>query len=103
MSFYKHHVFFCVNQREAGETCCANCGAQQLRDYAKQRVKELGLNQAGGVRINNAGCLGMCEKGPVAVVYPEGVWYSYSDRSDIDEIIDEHLTQGRPVSRLEIV
>jgi (2Fe-2S) ferredoxin len=96
-------MFFCTNQRSDGSRCCQDAGASDVRDYAKQRVKELGLNQAGGVRINNAGCLGMCEKGPVAVVYPEGIWYSYSDRSDIDEIIDEHLTHGRPVSRLEIV
>ncbi|MDY6981390.1 MAG: (2Fe-2S) ferredoxin domain-containing protein, partial [Pseudomonadota bacterium] len=71
MSFYKHHVFFCVNQREEGETCCANFGAQRLRDYAKQRVKELGLHGKGEIRINNAGCLDRCEEGPVIVVYPD--------------------------------
>ena len=99
---FEYHMFFCTNQRSDGSRCCEDAGASVVRDYAKQRVKELGLNKAGGVRINNAGCLGLCEKGPVAVVYPEGIWYSYSDRSDIDEIIDEHLTQGRPVSRLII-
>jgi (2Fe-2S) ferredoxin len=99
---FKYHMFFCTNQRNDGAKCCEDAQASQMRDYAKQRVKDLGLNAAGGVRINNAGCLGLCEKGPVAVIYPEGVWYSYSDQSDIDEIIHEHLSQGRPVERLMI-
>lgn len=99
---FQYHMFFCSNQRQDGSKCCEDNGASAMRDYAKQRVKALGLNKAGGVRINNAGCLGLCEKGPVAVVYPEGVWYSYADSNDIDEIIDEHLSQGRPVTRLLI-
>lgn len=99
---FKHHMFFCSNQRNDGSQSCEDAGASQLRDYARQRVKELGLNEPGGVRINNAGCLGLCKKGPVAVVYPEGVWYSYADQKDIDEIIDEHLTHGRPVERLKV-
>ncbi|TDY04266.1 (2Fe-2S) ferredoxin domain-containing protein [Thiohalophilus thiocyanatoxydans] len=102
MSFYKHHVFFCVNQREEGETCCANCGAQQMRDYAKQRVKDLGLHGKGEIRINNAGCLDRCEEGPVIVVYPDETWYTYVDEEDIDEIIEEHLLNGRVVDRLKI-
>ncbi|MDY6981260.1 MAG: (2Fe-2S) ferredoxin domain-containing protein [Pseudomonadota bacterium] len=102
MSFYKHHVFFCVNQREEGETCCANFGAQRLRDYAKQRVKELGLHGKGEIRINNAGCLDRCEEGPVIVVYPDETWYTYVDEEDIDEIIEEHLLNGRVVERLKI-
>jgi len=99
---FKYHMFFCANQRNDGTQSCEDAGASELRDYTKQRVKALGLNEEGGVRINNAGCLGLCKKGPVAVVYPEGVWYSYTDRSDIDEIIDEHLTHGRLVKRLKL-
>ena len=57
---------------------------------------------AGGVRINTAGCLDRCAEGPVLAVYPESVWYSYIDREDIDEIIDEHLQNGRVVERLRI-
>lgn len=101
MSYYKHHVFFCTNQREEGEVCCANLGAQRLRDYAKQRVKELGLHGKGEIRINNAGCLDRCEEGPVIVVYPDETWYTY-DEEDIDEIIEEHLLNGRVVERLKI-
>jgi (2Fe-2S) ferredoxin len=102
MSYYQRHVFFCCNQRQAGEACCNDHGAQEVRDYAKQRVKQLGLAGKGKVRINQAGCLDRCEEGPVLVIYPEEVWYTYVDRQDIDEIIDEHLVNGRVVERLRI-
>ena len=100
--YYKHHVFFCTNQREAGKACCENFNASNLRQYAKQRIKSLGLSGQGQVRVNTAGCLDRCDEGPVIVVYPEAVWYSYIDRSDIDEIIEEHLIGGRIVERLRL-
>ncbi len=100
MSYFKYHVFFCVNQRENGESCCANLGAQRVRDYAKQKIKQQKLDGAGGVRINMAGCLGRCEHGPVMVVYPEETWYTYLDESDIDDVIEQHLQQGQVVKRL---
>jgi (2Fe-2S) ferredoxin len=100
--YYRYHIFFCVNLRENGEACCALRGAQAMRDYAKQRVKELGLAGRGQVRVNNAGCLDRCDEGPCIVVYPEGIWYTYVDKDDIDEIIQEHLLRGRPVERLKI-
>lgn len=103
MSHYDKHVFFCVNQRPAGEDCCNNHDAQASRDYVKDKVKRLGLStEKKRIRINSAGCLGRCEQGPVLVVYPEAVWYTYIDRSDLDEIIEEHLTHGRVVERLKI-
>ena len=102
MSHFKYHLFFCTNQREAGEMCCNNHGALAMRDYCKQRVKQLGDKIAGRVRINNAGCLDRCDKGPVIVVYPEAVWYTYVDQEDIDEIIDSHLVQGKVVERLRV-
>jgi len=104
MSYYERHVFFCCNEREASDPrgCCNGKGASAMRDYAKQRVKELNLAGPGKVRINQAGCLDRCEEGPCAVVYPDGVWYTYVDRGDIDEIIEEHLRHGRIVERLKI-
>ena len=102
MSYYQKHVFFCVNQREAGTACCNNLGAQDVRDYAKARIKSLKLNGQGKIRINNAGCLDRCDKGPVIVIYPEEIWYTYIDREDVDEIIEEHLINGRIVERLKI-
>jgi (2Fe-2S) ferredoxin len=102
MSHFKHHVFFCCNQREPGANCCNNHGAQDLRDYAKKKVKALGLSGEGKTRINQAGCLDRCDEGPILVVYPEAVWYTYVDREDIDEIVTEHLQHGRVVERLKI-
>jgi (2Fe-2S) ferredoxin len=100
MPYYRYHVFFCTNLREDGRDCCQRFDASALRDYAKQRSKQLGLAGKGGVRINTAGCLDRCAEGPVLVVYPEGVWYTYLDQSDIDEILTEHLQHGRIVQRL---
>jgi (2Fe-2S) ferredoxin len=107
MSYYRHHVFFCTNQREpepGGNTrpCCAAKGASALRDYAKKKVKAAGLAGPGGVRINNAGCLDRCEEGPCVVVYPEAVWYTYVDEHDVDEIVESHLKGGQVVERLKI-
>lgn len=103
MSYFKHHLFFCTNQRDDGSACCQQHGAQALRDYAKQRTKALGIaGKEGCVRVNSAGCLNRCDEGPVAVVYPEAVWYTYVDQDDIDEIIEQHLLHGRIVERLKI-
>ncbi len=100
--FYQRHVFFCVNQRDNDKACCADHDSPEMRDYAKAKAKQLGIHGQGGVRINQAGCLDRCTQGPVIVVYPEGIWYSYVDEEDIDEIIEEHLINGRVVERLRI-
>ena len=104
MSYYQRHIFFCVNDRgEGAERPSFNrCGSAAMRDYAKGRVKELGLAGEGQVRVNQAGCLDRCEEGPVCVVYPEGTWYTYVDELDVDEIIESHLVNGKPVDRLKI-
>jgi len=102
MSHYRHHVFFCLNRRDDGRECCAARDAERLQAYAKERVKALGLSGPGKVRINKAGCLDRCEHGPVAVVYPEGVWYTFIDEKDIDEIVESHLAGNKPVERLMI-
>ena len=102
MSYFKHHVFFCCNQRQPGETCCNNHQASAMQTYAKDRIGALGLKGRGKVRINKAGCLDRCDEGPVLVVYPDNVWYTYLDREDIDEIIEEHLVHDRPVPRLRL-
>ncbi len=65
-------------------------------------MKQLNLNGQGKVRINKAGCLDRCEEGPVMVIYPQGTWYTYVDKEDIDEIIDQHLVGGKVVDRLKI-
>ena len=99
-SYYERHIFFCLNQRESGEDSCANHRAQQGFDRCKSQVKAAGLAGPGKVRVNKAGCLDRCAAGPVAVVYPEAVWYSYVDEHDIDEIVESHLKNGQVVERL---
>lgn len=102
MSYYKYHVFFCTHQRENGVACGTGNLAQALRDHAKQQVKTLKMAGAGKCRINNAGCMDRCNKGPVMAIYPEAVWYSYQNKADIDEIIEKHLQNGTIVERLQI-
>lgn len=102
MTYYQRHVFFCCNQRDNGDRCCADAGALDMQKYAKKRVKELGISGKGHVRVNKSGCLDRCDEGPVLVVYPDAVWYTYVDRDDIDEIIDKHVVGGETVERLRI-
>ena len=104
MAYYQKHIFFCTNDRGAAaeRPSCNQCGSEEIREYAKSRVKELGLAGAGNIRVNSSGCLDRCEEGPVCVVYPEGVWYTYVDETDVDEIIESHLVGGKPVERLKI-
>jgi (2Fe-2S) ferredoxin len=99
--FFEHHVFCCTNRREPGNSrgSCAAKGSEELRDYMKHRVKALGIEST---RVNTAGCLDRCELGPCMVIYPEGVWYRYETKEDVDEIIREHLQEGIPVSRLRL-
>ena len=99
-SYYERHIFFCTNQREAGNQCCANHASQEAFEHCKARAKSLGLLGAGKVRVNRAGCLDRCAGGPIAVVYPEAVWYTFVDNADIDEIVSSHLAGSVVVERL---
>lgn len=98
--YYQRHIFFCTNQRTNGENCCADHGAKAAFAHCKAQIKAQGLAGAGKVRVNQSGCLDRCAAGPVCVVYPEGVWYSYVDAADIDEIVESHLKRGQIVTRL---
>lgn len=97
--FYRAHVFCCTNERPAGHPrgCCKARGAEKLRNYMKARAKELGLSD---VRVNASGCLDRCELGATMVIYPEGVWYTYSSMADVDEILQRHVVEGGRVPRL---
>jgi (2Fe-2S) ferredoxin len=97
--YYKTHIFCCTNTRPAGHPrgCCTEKGSEKLRNYMKARAKELGIADA---RVNAAGCLDRCELGPTMVIYPEGIWYSYRDTADIDEILEKHVIGGGRVERL---
>lgn len=97
--YYQCHVFCCTNRRpdDHPRGSCAARGSESLRDYLKARVKELRIRH---MRINSAGCLDRCEAGPVLVIYPEGIWYSYRTTDDLDEILQTHIIDGNRVERL---
>lgn len=102
-SYFTHHVFFCLNQREPGQSCCNPAGQNEtLFQYAKQKIHALEKDGPGKIRVNKAGCLNRCDMGPVLVIYPEAIWYTYLDQHDIDEIIDSHLLAGKIVERLRL-
>ncbi|MEK9896871.1 MAG: (2Fe-2S) ferredoxin domain-containing protein [Burkholderiaceae bacterium] len=98
--YYQRHIFFCLNQRDNGQAACADHAANRAFAHCKAQVKALGLAGVGQVRVNKAGCLDRCAGGPVAVVYPEGTWYTYVDEHDIDDIVQQHLRDGQVVTRL---
>ncbi len=97
--YYEAHVFCCTNDRGEGakRPSCARRGSEKLRDYMKAQARAAGL---ANVRVNASGCLDRCELGCTMVIYPEGVWYHYDTRADLDEIIQTHLIKGERVERL---
>lgn len=102
-TYYQHHVFFCLNKREDGSNCCTDHGAEAAFDHMKAQVKKLNLNGKNKTRVNRASCLDRCGEGPLLVVYPEAVWYTFVDLEDIDEIISSHLQAGKLVERLQVI
>ncbi len=102
MKRFNKHIFVCENLRPAGHPkgCCAEKGSVEIREYFKSRLKELGLNA--DVRANASGCLDACEFGVSVVVYPEQVWYGGVTKNDVDEIIQSHIINNKPVERLKI-
>lgn len=82
--------------------CCQQFDALEKRKEVKQYAKELGLTGQGKLRINTAGCLDRCDEGPIAVVYPDDVWYCYETVEDLKQIIHDHLENGVIVDRLKI-
>ncbi len=102
MSRFEKHLFICNNKRSEDDPrgSCTQAGSPELIDHIKSRVHAAGLK--GKVRINKAGCLDACQHGPALVVYPEGVWYAPRTKEDMEEILTEHIQNGRIVERLVI-
>ncbi|HRD69138.1 MAG TPA: (2Fe-2S) ferredoxin domain-containing protein [Legionella sp.] len=102
MTYYAKHVLLCTNQKPAGKQCCANSGGEEFFSYMKTRLLELEMHGPGKIRVSKSGCLGRCSSGPCIVIYPEGVWYTYSSYEDIDFIIRQHIVEGKIVDALLI-
>ena len=102
MKRFEKHIFFCENVRPADDPrgCCSDKGSKELRQLFKKRLKELGLKNQ--VRANAAGCLDACEHGASVVVYPEQIWYGGVTEDDVEQIIQQHIIDGKPVERLLI-
>lgn len=103
MSYYNKHVLLCTNQKPTGKPCCSNSGGEEFFSYMKDKLVQLDVHGPGKIRISKSGCLGRCALGPCLVIYPEGIWYTYSSFSDIDKIINEYLLENKQVDSLLIV
>ncbi len=80
--YYQTHIFICTNQKESGKCCGQKIVAKELLEKLKTLVKEIGVGGQNGIRISQSGCLGRCNEGPCAVIYPQGKWFNLLEQKD---------------------
>lgn len=100
LNYYLKHIFICTNQKADGKQCCASSGGKVFFEYLKKKLVEMDLHGPDKIRLSQSGCLGRCSLGPTIVIYPEGVWYSYSTFEDLDDIVATHLVKGKILEKL---
>jgi len=102
MKRFEKHIFICENKRPPDDPkgCCSDKGSPEIKAKFKQRIRELGLKS--DVRVNTSGCLDACEFGVTVVVYPEQIWYGGVTLDDVEEILQSHIINNKPVERLFI-
>jgi (2Fe-2S) ferredoxin/cyclopropane fatty-acyl-phospholipid synthase-like methyltransferase len=98
MSPFRYHVFICDQGKPEGMPCCAARGSARVIEVLRREVAAQGLSNE--VQITACGSLGLCDRGPNMVVYPEGTWYSNLTPQDIPEIVRTHFQGGSPAVRL---
>ena len=99
MEPFRQHVFVCTQEKPEGVTCCPTSGSLSVLgalhgELGKQRMSD-------DVQVSSCGCLGLCDEGPIMIVYPEGTWYRKLAPADVPEIVSSHLRAGNVASRLE--
>ncbi len=99
MEPFRYHVFACTQEKPEGTPCCSAAGSQKVLDALHRELGARGL--ADEVQVSSCGCLGLCESGPVMIVYPDATWYTKLTAADVPEVVASHYQQGGKVARLE--
>ncbi|OEF96265.1 2Fe-2S ferredoxin [Desulfuribacillus alkaliarsenatis] len=96
------HIFVCSSSRINGQQkgYCHSNDAVNLVEMFMEELMERDLS--GDVMVTNTGCLAICEKGPVVIVYPDNIWYGSVSEGDVEEIIEQHIEEDKPIERLQI-
>lgn len=95
------HIFVCTSSRMTGvaKGFCHTKGAIEIIQSFTEKLEEEDITD---VMVSNTGCFGICEKGPIVLIYPDNVWYGSVSPDDVEEIVEEHIKKGEIVKRLEI-
>lgn len=99
MEPFRYHVFVCTQEKAEGVPCCSTAGSFRVLNALHGELGAKGVGDE--VQVSSCGCLGICDSGPVMIVYPEGTWYTKLTAGDVPEIVASHFQAGQKVERLE--